>query len=310
MNVKLGISTGFTIKRWAHPADWVRLVKEELGLDIIQFSFDQLDPRSTNEFITKYCDLVRYECAKYNVTLHSTFTGLSIYSHNLLYHPLLEGRLDGIDWFEKAFAITQRLGCNATGGPFGGMDIATFLNKNNENSIIQANAEESLINLLKKAKKYGVKDFYWEATPIEREGSITIKDTRSFIEKINDLAGEEAATFSLCFDVGHTTNPILSKDDRNPYQWIESLYDHIPIVHLQQTDGRLDRHWAFTKQNNKIGTINPTKLFDSLEKSKKDEVILLLEIGHPFEQDDKLVLKEMKESVDYWKTALSNKGYI
>jgi sugar phosphate isomerase/epimerase len=310
MKVQLGISSGFTIKRWAHPTDWVRLINEELGLDLVQFSFDQLDPRSTNGFINKYRDLVRNECDKYNVDLHSTFTGLSIYSHNLLYHPLQEGRSDGIDWFEKAFAVTEKLGCNATGGPFGGMDLSTFLNENNEKSIIQTNAEDSLINLLKKAQKYGIKDFYWEATPVEREGTITIEDTKAFIEKINDLAGEDAATFSLCFDVGHTTNPVLTKDDKNPYRWIESLHDHIQIIHLQQTDGRLDRHWSFTEQNNEIGTIDPNKLFEALEKTEKDQIVLLLEIGHPFEQEDTLVLKELKASVDYWKTAMSQKGYL
>lgn len=309
MNIQFGISTGFTIKRWTQPSEWVRLVKEDLRLDVVQFSFDQLDPRSSNDFIHKYCELVRNECKKYEVKIHSTFTGLSIYSHNLLYHPLKEGRLDGVDWFEKAFAITEKLGCNATGGPIGGMDVATFLSES-ERNISKRNAEQSLIQLLQTAEKYGIEHFYWEATPVEREGVITIDETRAFIEKINKIAGNNAATFSLCFDVGHSTNPTLSNEEKNPFTWIKSLHDHIPVIHLQQSDGYLDRHWPFTEKYNQKGNINPIDLLEAIKKTGKEEIVLLLEIGHPFEEDDQIVLKEIKESVAFWKEELGKKVFL
>ncbi|MEH7224743.1 TIM barrel protein [Bacillus sp. JJ1566] len=307
MKITLGISTGFTIKRWTNPTYWVPLIKEELGLDLIQFSFDQLDPRSTKAAVDEYCNCVVNQCNKYGLEIHSTFTGLSIYSHNLLYHPLENGRRDGIDWFEKSFEITKILGCHATGGPIGGMDIHTFKYEEDYTHIKKC-GEEALVYLLRKAKQNGIIDFYWEATPVEREGAITIEDTRRFIGKINNLVGEEGAKFSLCFDMGHTTNPSLTSQEKDPYLWIEKLSDTIPIIHLQQTDGKLDRHWPFTEKNNKKGTVDASKLVKTLEHIDKKEIVLLLELGHPFEENDDLVLKEIKESVEYWKNSL--KEYI
>jgi D-erythrulose 1-phosphate 3-epimerase len=308
MKINFGISAGFAIKRWADPKEWVRIVKNELGLEMVQFSFDQFDPRGRSESVKSYCYRVRNECEKNNVTIHSTFTGLSIYSHNLLYHPLIAGRQDGIHWFEKAFEMTKELGVPATGGPFGGMDIQSFADKQKREYTEKA-AEEALTYLLQKAKQeYGISHFYWEQTPVRREGTISIEETKSFIKHINELAGEEAAEFTLCFDVGHTTNPELSAFDQNPYNWIEHLKEQTSIIHLQQSDGYLDRHWPFTEQKNRTGMIEPEKVLGALEKAQYDEIDLFLEIGHPFEEDDQKVLDEIRESTDYWRNACSQKG--
>ena len=39
-----GINLGFAIKRWPQPQQWARVVRDELDLDTVQFSFDLLDP--------------------------------------------------------------------------------------------------------------------------------------------------------------------------------------------------------------------------------------------------------------------------
>ncbi|MFC3882137.1 sugar phosphate isomerase/epimerase family protein [Bacillus songklensis] len=308
MEITFGISTGFAIKRWGDPKEWIRFVKEELGLDVIQFSFDQFDPRGRKESVQGYCELVRNECEKRNVLIHSTFTGLSIYSHNLLYHPLLEGRIDGLDWFEHAFSMTEKLGTNGTGGPFGGMDLNTFFDIQ-QRMYMEKWGEEALVSLLQKAKTYGIEHFYWEPTPIMRENPVTIKEIKDFLEKIRGLAGRDAASLSICFDVGHTTNREASGDDANPYAWMTRLSDYISIIHLQQTDGTLDRHWPFTSRYNEIGKINASELIESVEQMERERMTLLLEIGHPFEEDDAVVKKEIMESVNYWRSALKEKGY-
>ena len=45
--IKLGINNCFAIKRWAEPEEWIEIIKKELGLNIVQFSFDLLDPNTT-----------------------------------------------------------------------------------------------------------------------------------------------------------------------------------------------------------------------------------------------------------------------
>jgi D-erythrulose 1-phosphate 3-epimerase len=40
----LGINLSFAVKRWPEPEAWSAFVRDELGLDLVQFSFDLLDP--------------------------------------------------------------------------------------------------------------------------------------------------------------------------------------------------------------------------------------------------------------------------
>ena len=40
MHVRLGINTCFAVKRWPRPEDWVPVVRDRLGLRLVQHSFD------------------------------------------------------------------------------------------------------------------------------------------------------------------------------------------------------------------------------------------------------------------------------
>ncbi len=51
--VELGINNCFAIGRYPEPEEWLRIVKEELGLQHVQFSFDLLDPVIIDEEIVK-----------------------------------------------------------------------------------------------------------------------------------------------------------------------------------------------------------------------------------------------------------------
>src|SRR5579885_2401076 len=55
----LGINVCFAVKRWPEPDQWVRIVKNELGLDSCQFSFDLLDPLLDETAVMAYADEVR-----------------------------------------------------------------------------------------------------------------------------------------------------------------------------------------------------------------------------------------------------------
>ncbi|WP_163538603.1 TIM barrel protein [Gracilibacillus sp. YIM 98692] len=306
MTIEFGISTGFAIKRWADPKEWAKVVKEELGLEHVQFSFDQFDPRAKEQSVESYCYRVQNECEKHGITIQSTFAGLSIYAHNLLYHPLVEGRMDGADWFAHAFHMTKLLGVQTTGGPIGGMDVATF-HDSQKSDYVQQHSTELLIYLLTIAKqKYGIEAFYWEPTPVERESTLTIEETEKFVEDINQKLNGRGARLSLCFDIGHTTNPKLDDNNRNPLHWIETLDDKIDMIHLQQTDGYLDRHYPFTEKYNRDGMIRGEEVLQTVKKNTTER--LYLEIGHAFEEDDQQVLNDLIESVEYWKNTMKRMG--
>lgn len=40
---RLGINNCFAVKRWPEPERWAAIVRERLGLDLVQHSFDLVD---------------------------------------------------------------------------------------------------------------------------------------------------------------------------------------------------------------------------------------------------------------------------
>ena len=48
MNVRLGINTCFAVKRWPRPVDWARVVRDDLGLDLVELSLDLLEGFETS----------------------------------------------------------------------------------------------------------------------------------------------------------------------------------------------------------------------------------------------------------------------
>lgn len=301
---ELGISANFAIKRWADPEDWARIIAGELGLRIVQFSFDLFDPRSHPDSLAAYCHRVRNACEKHGLKLHSTFTGLAIYSHNLLLHPLWEGRRDGVDWFEKAMQMTAALGARGIGGPYGGLDMPSAASEDRRRALMRE-AEDSLLYLLRQAPRYGIDTFYWEQTPIRREGPVEIEATARHLERINAIREPGSAQFALCLDVGHAIAPDAEGSDRDPYEWLERLAEYAPIIHLQQTDGRYDRHWPFTPEYNSRGIIDGDRVLAALRRAGAADRLLLIEAGHPFEEADDKVLNDLKITVDYWRDALA-----
>ncbi|WP_372631846.1 sugar phosphate isomerase/epimerase family protein [Cohnella sp.] len=307
MGRTLGISTSFAIKRWPDPEDWASIVKQELGLETVQFSFDQFDPRGYAESVAAYAYRARNACARHGLNVHSTFAGLSVYSHNLLMHPLPEGRRDGEDWFEKAFFMTRELGADAIGGPYGGMDLPASKDAGRRREAILA-SEESLARLLGEAPSYGIAAFYWEQTPILREGPVDMAGTLAHLERINAIRPKDGAEFLLCLDVGHAISPDAAESEKDPYGWLEKLAPHAPMIHLQQTDGRYDRHWPFTEENNERGIIDADRVLAAIRRSGAADPLLLVEVGHAFEEEDARVLNDLKESVRYWRDAIAREG--
>ena len=106
------------------------------------------------------------------------------------------------------------------------------------------------------------------------------------------------------FGCGHACAPDTQGIDRDPYVWLKEIGSISPLVHIQQTDGQYDNHWPFTYNYNQRGIIEPNKVVDALQISGAREVTLLLEISHPFEEDDRKVLSDWKQSIEFWRNSL------
>lgn len=117
----------------------------------------------------------------------------------------------------------------------------------------------------------------------------------------------ERAAISLCLDVGHQCVPGTSGDEADPYVWLNRLGRQAGVVHLQQSDAQADHHWPFTAPYNERGRIEPDRVLDALAASGAGEVALVLEVIPAFEADDRRVLDELRDSVEYWRHALDGR---
>jgi len=295
----LGVNNCWAVKRYVEPEEWIEITATKLEVDHIQFSFDILDPRTEETALNQIASRTLDCCEDYGVKIHSCFTGLAAYSYNLLLHPDFAMRRDAVDWYEKALVLAAKLKAESVGGHIGAFSVKDFRDEK-KRSFLTSNLIETLNHLSSIGKKLGLKYLLWEPMPISREPPTTIEDAKKLLSQANE---KSSLPVKLCIDVGHMCNPeVKSAEDLDPYAWLKELGRDSPCLHLQQTDGKADRHWPFTEKYNKIGIIKADEIISALKEGGSELTYLFLEVIHPFEHPDKQVIEELKESVEYWKS--------
>ena len=298
--IVLGLNLSWAVKRWPMPEDWAEIAAK-LDVKYIQFSFDLLDPRSTPIAVEHMANLIQDALKRYGLTIHSTFTGLAAYSFNLLAHPDPVMRFDALDWYMKAVDFTARIGVKATGGHIAAKSVKDY-NDPARRALVDAALLENVRTLRRYAQTKGLEMILWEPMPVLRETPWTTREAEEMLEKANQGPG---AAVLLNIDLGHQCT--LQGIEADPYEWLRRFASKSPAIHIQQTDGKGDRHWPFTEQYNKIGIIKPNKVVEAIEASGAKEVYLFLEYIPPFEYPDNLVLKDLEESIKYLKQFIPTK---
>ena len=108
-------------------------------------------------------------------------------------------------------------------------------------------------------------------------------------------------------------------EDGDPYRWLERLAGYSPIIHLQQATATSSPHWAFTKENNARGIVEPEKVLRAI-KAHYDaapaeglppllpDLYLTLEIFTGTADINRAVLQRIRESVAYWRAFIPEDG--
>jgi hypothetical protein len=298
VQLRLGIDDCFAVKRWPRTADWGPIVRDRLGLNLIQHSFDLVDlgvddPRR-----------LRRDLAELGIELHSTFTGLAAYSANLLLHPDPESRRSAEAWYGSAIAWTAAAGGEATGGHVGAFAVADFADPGARGARWE-DLRAALERLAGLARSAGLDHLLVENLAAAREPST--------MPMIRDLVTDGDATrvpVRLCLDVGHMCVPGTDGPERDPYAWLRSMGSLATVVQLQQSDADGDHHWPFTAARNAEGRIDADRAIDALGESGTEACALVLEVIPPFEQPDDAVIDDLEASVDYWREALDRRGVL
>jgi D-erythrulose 1-phosphate 3-epimerase len=292
-----GINLGFAIKRWPEPRQWARVVREELDLDCVQFSYDLLDPWWPEH--RALARRVRDAAADYGISIHSAQVGLAMYTYNGLLHPDADARAAAQEWWRRAFAVAAELGASAVGGPVGALSVPELAD-----APLRERRYEELVELLRalaaSARAEGLDALLVEPTPLPREIPSTIAESERLARDLADAA----VPLRYVLDVGHALfRPLYG--DAVLASWLEPLAPHIGVLHLQNTDFQSDSHWGWP---------DPRGLFDveafagDVRDAGLGNVPVFLELFDAFEADDGDVLAAVRSSVEHCRRALREGG--
>lgn len=291
----LGINTCFAAKRWPEPEEWARLVSEEFGLKHVQFSFDLMDPRSGG--VAAYVDHTKHACARHGIAIHSTFTGLIPYMGNLLMHPDPAFREDAKAWFRAAIDVTARMGVKSTGGFFGALSMKDAANPDVRRERLSS-WHADLVQLAAHAKAKGLESLLVEHMAVWREPPTSIDESNSLADTKSEVP------IRITIDLGHMVVKGRQGEDLDPYAWLRKVSPKAGCIHLQQSNERYDLHQPFTPETNKTGRIDPKKAVEAIRASGVEKAVLMFEIMHAFEEDEKKILDDIRQSAEQWREAL------
>src|SRR3989475_10396555 len=114
-----GVNLSFCVKRWVTPELWAPLVREDLGLDTVQLSFDLVDPTWPDDLLESLAQDIRRCTDEAGINIHSAFIGLAHYTFNQLLHPDPRVRDVAEAWLRRAYRFAASAGIARVGGPLG-----------------------------------------------------------------------------------------------------------------------------------------------------------------------------------------------
>jgi len=162
--------------------------------------------------------------------------------------------------------MMAKLRAKGTGGHVGGLSMDDLRHSERKEYLAQY-LVDSLQYLRQIGSKEGLSYLLWEPMPVPREIPTTISETKELYDKVNE---KSLIPIYYCLDVGHQCTYSAEGKDKSPYAWIKEFAPQSPIIHIQQTDGKGDRHWPFTSEYSKEGIIVPSKILEAIERSRAD----------------------------------------
>ena len=287
--MRVGLNLSFAVKRWVTPELWAPVART-LGADSVQFSFDLTDPMWPDAVLDDHARRLRAAADSHGILVHSAFIGLAHYTFNQLLHPDPAVRDFAEAWFARAFRFAAAAGIRRVGGPMGA--VASRPDGAEAETLPDADYADLLARLHRLAASAvaaGIEELLIEPTPLRREWPSTVAQAQRLG---TDLAGA-AIPVRWCLDWGHATYRPLYGDVAGMEPWLAALAPATGVIHLQQTDGALDRHWDFSRE----GIVDPAAAAALLRKHGLTTTPVFLEVFYPFETPDTDVLVGIRESL-------------
>ncbi len=300
MNVRLGISTGFAINRFPEPDDWVGIVADELGLDTVQFTADLLNPFLPESLVERDIDAIRTLCEDKGIDIQTTFTSAFTRVNHVL-HPDPEVQEVWLDWFRRFIRISRYLGAVGVGSHFGIMTTRDCADPDTRARRIEQGVQ-AWRQLAAYGHEVGLQYVMFEPMSVPREVGETIPATQDILDR---CAEDFAIPMRLCLDVDHGDLQSDDPRDTDPHAWIKAFGTQSPCIHIKQSLRDKGGHYPFTAEHNAQGKIIPEEILATMRDAGVRDCTLLLEISHRERWPaDTSVVRDLKESVAYWRPAI------
>ncbi len=290
--MNLGINLSFAVKRWVEPSVWAQIVRETLGLQQVQFTYDLLDPWWPEASRRPMAAEVRKAANDFGLEIDGAFSGLANYCFDGLLHPDAAGCHASMEWWKRAFDVAAEIGAKASGGPLGGMSVADAGDPARR-ALRYQNLLEAVAELSTAARAAGLERLDVECTPLAREVPYTVDQAKQFL---SDLDARCALPVKLLVDVGHALyQPLYGSGARMP-EWLHGLGSSIGAFHLQNTDFQSDSHWGWPDSR---GLFDVAGFAREVRTAGLEAVPAFIEIIYPFELADETVLKSITTTVKH-----------
>lgn len=288
--MKLGLNLSFAVKRFMEPDKLAAMCRHDFGIEHVQFTWDLIDPWWPREQRDVLVKQFREAFEAEGVQIDATFGGLASYTYAHLLAPSKEQRDAALMFFQRAADLTIDMGAKIMGTPVGGMSYDDA----RDSAKRRLRYEEMLMYLRELAgygKTLGLKEIHIEATPLITEFP---HSPAVSIQMMEDLKGTDIP-IKLLVDWGHALYKPLLKEEADIELWFQKCAPYIGSIHLQQTDGKWDRHWDFTKE----GIVTPELIRQATRNAGLTDIPQYLEVVTIFEDDDDAVFEGMKRTMDY-----------
>lgn len=142
---------------------------------------------------------------------------------------------------------------------------------------------------------------------------------RAFERAVRSSGGALSEAERVCDEMDAYPHMFAEYSDGSVEHWLAELGAYAPIVHLQQSDGKSSPHWNFTRLRNASGIIDAPAVLRALKAAydapvepdmppRVDEIALTLEPFISTAADVREDIKEITESVAYWRGFVPEDG--
>lgn len=298
MSALLGVNLAFAVKRWPEPEAWTALVRDELDVHDVQFTYDLFDPWWPDELSRQEAARVCAATERAGIRIHSAQIGLAWYTFSGLLSPDEPMRAAARAWWERAIEVAAAIGARAAGGPLGALTVTSSADPS-ERERRFAELIDVLAGLQALAARAGLEALLVEPTPLGREIPSSVEDA----QRLSAALAGGPVPIRYVLDNGHAMLEPFYGPQAGMRSWLEGLGDAIGLFHLQNTDRQSDSHWGWPDAR---ANLDLAAWAEEVTRVGLANVPVFVEVVYPFELSDGEVLTNMRSTIAHCREVLAS----